>query len=119
MPRVALLYQIGLPSNTATPLALFGGSLRIKLHSSSIRTNRAIVLKGSCIRSITCFSRIELLWLGDLRLQRKQRFRATDQLDGIYTSEIGVILIDGRTQGQTVERPHFTTYMWRGMDIAY
>ena len=27
----ALLYQIGLPSNTATSLALFGGSFRIKL----------------------------------------------------------------------------------------
>ena len=55
----ALLYRIGLPSNTATPLVLFGGSLRIKLrieiHSSSIRTNRAIVLKSNCIRSTTYF----------------------------------------------------------------
>ena len=52
----AMLYRIGLPSNTATPLALFGGSLQIELHSNSITTNRAIVLKSSCTRSITYFS---------------------------------------------------------------
>ena len=35
--------------------ALFGGILRIELHSSSIRMNRVIVLKNSCILTITCF----------------------------------------------------------------
>ena len=40
-----LLYRIGLPSNTATTSALFGGSLDIKLNSSAIDTNRAIVLQ--------------------------------------------------------------------------
>ena len=50
--KVALLYRIGLPSTTATPLALFGGSLRTELHSSSICTNRAIMPNSRCIRSI-------------------------------------------------------------------
>ena len=60
----ALLYRIGLPSDTATTLALFGGSLRIELHSSSFHMNRAIMLKKSCIRSMTCFStnRATLAW---------------------------------------------------------
>ena len=60
----ALLCRIGQPSNTATSLALFGGRLRIEAHSSSIRTNRTIVLKSSCIRSMTCFppNRATLAW---------------------------------------------------------
>ena len=47
----AVLYRIGLPSNTATPLALalFGGSLRIELHSSSIHTNRATMLRSTVL----------------------------------------------------------------------
>ena len=60
----ALLYRIGLPLDTATTLALFGRSLRIELHSSSFHTNRAIMLKNSCIRSMTCFpqNRATLAW---------------------------------------------------------
>ena len=50
-----MLYRIGLPSNTASPFALFEGRLRTELHSSSIRTNTAIELKCSCIRSMACF----------------------------------------------------------------
>ena len=53
-------------SNTATPLALLGGSLRTELHSSYSRTNRAIVLKSSCIRSMSCFlSEYSYTGLGD------------------------------------------------------
>ena len=51
----SLLYRIELRSNTATPLALIGGSLQIELHSSSVRTNRANVLESSCIRGTTSF----------------------------------------------------------------
>ena len=51
----ALLYRIGLSSNTATPLALFGGSFLINLHSGAVRTNRATGLKRGCIWSMTCF----------------------------------------------------------------
>ena len=60
-----LLYLKRISSITATLLALFGGSLRIELHSSCNRTNRAIMLKSSCIRSMTCFSpkRTTLVWL--------------------------------------------------------
>ena len=60
----ALLYRIGLPSNTATRLAQFGGSLRIELNSSFIGTNRAIMLKSSSIRSMTYFppNRATLAW---------------------------------------------------------
>ena len=47
------IVQIELPSNIATLLALFGGSLRMKLHSRYVRTNRAIVLTSSRIRSMT------------------------------------------------------------------
>ena len=39
----------------ATALAQSGERIRIGLHSSSIRTNRAIVLKSSCFRSTSCF----------------------------------------------------------------
>ena len=35
----AILYRIGLPPKTATPLALFGGRPRIEIRSSSIPTN--------------------------------------------------------------------------------
>ena len=52
---ITLLYRIWLASIIVTPFALFRGSLRIELHCSSIRTNRAILLKRSCIRSVTCF----------------------------------------------------------------
>ena len=55
--KVAVLYRIGLPSNTATLLALFD---RRKLHNSSICTNSAIMLKNSCIRSMTCFTPLRL-----------------------------------------------------------
>ena len=51
----ALLYRIGLPSNIAIPLALFGGSLRKELDSYSIRTKRAIVLNSSYILNMSCF----------------------------------------------------------------
>ena len=44
----ALLYRKGLSSNTANPLAVIGGSLRIELRSS---TNRAVMLKSSFIRT--------------------------------------------------------------------
>ena len=44
-----------LPSNTATPLALFGESLRTELNCSPIPTNTAIVLKSSLIWSMTYF----------------------------------------------------------------
>ena len=60
----AMLYRIGLPSNASTLLALFGGSLRTELHSSSMRSNGAIMLKSSCIWSMTCFppNRATLDW---------------------------------------------------------
>ena len=51
----ALLYRVGLSSNTDNPLALFGRSLRIKPQSSSIRMNRAIALKSGCIRGMISF----------------------------------------------------------------
>ena len=35
------------PSNNATLLALFGGNLRVELHCSANRANRAIVLQSS------------------------------------------------------------------------
>ena len=54
-----LLYRIGLPSNTATPLALFGGCLRIELDSKSIRTNRAIVMNGKLILEYDMFSSMQ------------------------------------------------------------
>ena len=44
--------SVVLPSNKATTLDLFGESVRIDLHSCSIRTNRVIVLKSNCIRSM-------------------------------------------------------------------
>ena len=48
------------------------------------------MLKSSCIGRITCFFlQIDLLWLGDLRLQKKQRCSAKDIFDGICTSETG------------------------------
>ena len=40
------------------------------------------------------------LWSGDPSLQRKQRFDASDLLDGVCTSETGIIS-DGRTGGNT------------------
>ena len=48
------------------------------------------------------FLRIELLWLGDPRFQRKQKFSATDLLDGtcIFTSDTWIIAdqqMDGHT----------------------
>ena len=50
------------------------------------------MLVSSCIGRITCFFlRIDLLWLGDLRLQRKQIFSAKDILDGICISTSGII----------------------------
>ena len=54
--------NIGLQSNTATPLALFGGYLLIELRNSSVkfRTNRAIVLKSSSFRIMTFFLQVEL-----------------------------------------------------------
>ena len=98
------MYRIGLPSNAATLLALFGGSQPIEP-----RTNRAIVLKSIYVFGAWhVFLRIEILWLGDPRLQRKQRVGATDMLDGICPSETG-ILSDGRTDtridvGKTISR---------------
>ena len=89
----SLLYRIELRSNTATPLALIGGSLRIELHSSSVRTNRASVLESSCIRSTTCFP----LNRATLSLVILDYFRATYMLDGIFQliptsfSETGII----------------------------
>ena len=50
-----MLCRIGLPSNTASPLAQFGESLRIELHNSSIPINRAIGLKRSCILGMPSF----------------------------------------------------------------
>ena len=50
-----MLYQIGLYYNRAIPLAVFGGSLRKELHSSSIRTNKFIVLTDSSIQGMVCF----------------------------------------------------------------
>ena len=57
-----LLYRIGLPSNTATPLALFGGCLRIELDSKSFRTNRAIMMNGRLILEYDMFSSMQLHW---------------------------------------------------------
>ena len=47
--------------------------VKIEFHSSSIRMDRVIVLKSSCIQSMACFLRIELRWDGNPRLQRKQK----------------------------------------------
>ena len=44
------------------------------------------------------FIRIELLGVGDPRLQRKQRFSGTDKLNGICISEAG-ITSNGRLDG--------------------
>ena len=94
----SLLYRTELRSNTATPLALIGGSLRIELHSSSVRTNRANVLESSCIRSTTCFP----LNRSTLSLVILDYFSATYMLDGILqliptsVSETGIIS-DGPT----------------------
>ena len=48
----AILYRLGLHSNTATVLALFEGHLGVKPHSA--HTNKAFVLPCSCILSMTC-----------------------------------------------------------------
>ena len=83
----------GLRSNTATPLTLFGGSLRIELHSSSLHTNRANVLESSCIRGTTCFPPNK----ATLSLVIFIYFSATYMLSGIFqliptsVSETGII----------------------------
>ena len=59
--------------------------------------------KRSCIRSVNVFVRIELLRIGDNRLQRKQRFGAENMLDGICISKTGIIS-DGRTDERTDTR---------------
>ena len=84
------MYRIELPSNTTTPLALFGGCLRIELSC------RRVAIFGAW----NVFIRIELLWVGDPRLQRKQRFGGTERLDGICISETGIIR---RTDGRKPE----------------
>ena len=89
--KEVLLYRIELPSNTATPLALFGGSLRIELSC-----RRVAVFGAWCV-----FIRIELLWGGDPRLQRKQRFSGTDRLVGICISESWNLI--QRTDGRRSE----------------
>ena len=80
------------------------------------------MLKSSCIRSMTCYLRIELLCLGDPRLQRKQRFSVTDMVDGICTSETGIIF-DRGTNGHTERRQENNTspatMVRRVMNIAY
>ena len=88
-----MLYRIELPSNTTTPLALFRGGLRIELSC-----RRAAVFGAWHV-----VIRIEFFWVGDPRLQRKQRFSATDRLDGISISDTGIIF-NGRTDGRTHEK---------------
>ena len=100
----SLLYRIGLRSTTATPLALFGGGLRIELHSSSVRTNRANVQESSCICGTTCFPPNK----ATLSLVIFIYFSATYMLGGIFqliptsVSETGFISYgptDTRTAG--------------------
>ena len=85
-----------------TPLALIGGSLRIKLHSSSVRTNRANVLESSCIWSTTCFPPNK----ATLSLVILNNFSATYMLGGIFqlistsVSETGIVS-DGSTDTRT------------------
>ena len=83
-----VLSRIELPSNTATPLALFRGSLRIE------PSCRRVAVFGAWY----VFTRIELLWVGDPGIQRKQRFSGTDRLDFICISETGIIS-NGRMDG--------------------
>ena len=81
------------------------GSLRIELHSSSVRMNRANVLESSCIRSFTCFPPNK----ATLSLVILDYFSATYMLGGIFqliptpVSETGIIS-DGPTDTRTAGR---------------
>ena len=82
-----------------TLLALFGGNLRIEPHNSSIRTNRAIMLKSSCIRGMTCFppnrASLDNRETKDSVLQTCKIVFAPLRLESYST--------DGRIHGQTLE----------------
>ena len=71
----------------------------------SIHTNRAIVLKGSCIRNMISPEQ-SCLELGDPKLQKHKRSSVTDMADG---SDLFVRLREydhvRRTDGQTLEQP--------------
>ena len=56
--------------------------------------------------------------LGNLRLQRKQRFSGTDMLEGICSSETGIIFdgrADGRTHGQMLGIRYTSTLRLGGL----
>ena len=82
-----------------------GESLRMELHSSSVRTKRANVLESSCIRSITCFPPNR----ATLSLVILYYISATYMLGGIFqliptpVSETGIIS-DGPTDTRTAGR---------------
>ena len=91
---------MGLLSNTATKLALFGESLRVQLHSSSIRTNRAIMLRIRSIRSMTCFSLNKATLLWGFLITEEVKIYSELQTCGIIFAPLR--LESNPTDGQTV-----------------
>lgn len=87
-PYRAMLYRIELPSNTATPLALFGRSLQtVNTVALFVPTEllcwRLAVFGAYCVSSGQSYT-----VLGDSKLKRQRKFSATDILDGIIARSI-------------------------------
>ena len=110
-----LLYRIGPSSNTATPSALFGGSLRIELHSSSICTNTAIMLKSICIQSTSCFLKSDALVV--ILDYRESKYPVLQ----IYWTVVALLGLESYpTDGHTTDDGEtIAAYVWRGMKITY
>ena len=78
---LALLYQIGHTLIIASPLAI---STRRKRTHRAGRTCRAMVLKCSCIRSMTCFLLRASQGLAISEYKKQQTSTATNMLDGVF-----------------------------------
>ena len=91
-----------LPSSTATTLAVFGGILRNRPQSSSIR-----------IWNMTYFPPKR-----DTLACRESLDSVLDIFAGICISETGIIT-DGWTDRHTFGKENLATDVWRDMNIAY
>ena len=82
---------------------------RTEFHSSSIRTNRAIILRSNSIRSMTCFppESVTLLWWS--LITEEENIQSYKQCGLIFAPlRLEAYPTDGKTHGQTL-RKHNTS----------